>query len=204
MASLEYLFSKLIKKAHLRAVRGSQIDPTSKICAGTQFVDSEMGRYSDIGYDCSIVSTTVGSFVSMGSNIRIGGASHTIGWVSTSPVFCANPDHLPRKFSRHPFDAFTRTTIGHDVWIADCVMVRAGVTVGTGAVLGLGAVVTKDVPPYEIWAGNPARLIRKRFDDATIDGLLRSKWWELDEEALTRKAQLFNDVAAFLRAEGGP
>ena len=53
-------------------------------------------------------------------------------------------------------------------------------------------------------AGNPARLIRKRFDDATIEGLLRSKWWELDEDTLTRKAHLFNDAAAFLRAEGVP
>ena len=68
-------------------------------------------------------------------------------------------------------------------------------------VLGLGAVVTKDVPPYEIWAGNPARLIRKRFDDATIAALLESRWWDFDEETLTRKAALFNDVAAFLRSE---
>jgi len=201
--AIEYLFAKAIKKLHLRAIKGSHIHPSSKVCAGTQMVDSRMGKHSDIGYDCLIVKTNIGSFVSMGSNCRIGGASHTMDWVSTSPVFCGNKDHLPQKFSKHAFDAFVQTNIGNDVWIADGVLVRAGVTVGDGAVLGLGSVVTKDVPPYEIWGGNPARLIRKRFGDEVIAALLRIRWWDFDDETLQKKANLFNDVRAFIAMEEG-
>lgn len=198
---IEYFTSKLIKKLHLRAIRRSSIHKTSKICAGTQLVDSIMGKYSDIGYDCVIVRTRIGGFVSMGSNCRIGGASHTIDWVSTSPVFCENKDHLPKKFSKHKFDAYMDTIIGNDVWIADCVMVKAGVSIGDGSVIGMGSVVTKNVPPYEIWAGNPARLIRKRFDEQTIAKLLHIQWWNFTDSEIEAKAYLFNHVKAFLQAE---
>lgn len=77
-------------------------------------------------------------------------------------------------------------------------MIRQGVTVGHGAVIGMGAVVTKDVPPYAIVAGNPSRIIRYRFDEKTIDSLLRSEWWNLDVSQLRILALSFNDVDSFV------
>jgi len=196
---IEYIISRLIKKLHLRAIINSKIHKTSKICAGTQFVNSSMEKYSDIGYDCIILNTEVGAFCSLGANIVIGGAPHTIDWVSTSPVFNENRDHLTKKFSKHKFDLFKKTIIGNDVWIGNNVMIKSGVTVGDGAVIGMGSIVTKDVPPYEIWAGNPARLLKKRFSQEIINELININWWSLDDNEIEKYAKYFNNIEEFIK-----
>lgn len=199
LQKIEYLFAKLIKKLHLRAIANSDIHKTSKICAGSQIINVKLGKHSDIGYDCTIINTEIGPFCSFGANIVIGGAGHTIDWVSTSPVFNENKDHLPQKFSYHKFDLDSKTKVGADVWIGNSVLVKANVTIGHGAVIGMGSVVTKDVPPYEIWGGNPARLIKKRFDDDTINELLKMQWWEWDDEKIKENAPYFNDVQELIK-----
>lgn len=73
-----------------------------------------------------------------------------------------------------------------------------GVTIGDGAVIGAGSIVTKDVGPYEIWAGNPARFIRKRFDDETIEKLLESQWWNWEDEKLSEMGMYFSNVEKFI------
>lgn len=196
---VEYLVSKLIKKLHLRAIVNSNIHKTSKVCAGSQIVNVKLGKHSDIGYDCTIINTEIGPFCSLGANIVIGGASHTIDWVSTSPVFNENKDHLPQKFSYHKFCLKSNTIIGSDVWIGNNVMIKAGVNVGHGAVLGMGSVVTKDIPPYEIWAGNPAKLIRKRFSDEIVEDLLKIEWWNWDDNKIRTKAIYFTNVNQFIK-----
>lgn len=195
---LEYLFSKFIKKMHLRAIKASYIPKTSNVCAGSHLVNVRIGKYSDIGYDCTITNTTLGSFCSLGANIKIGGANHTVGWVSTSQVFNNNKDSLKRKFSHHTFEPFRTTSIGNDVWIGDNVLIKAGVSIGDSVVIGMGSVVTKDIPSFEIWAGNPARLIKKRFDDNTIMKLSTIKWWEWDDHKIKKNAAYFNDVIDFI------
>lgn len=195
---IEYLLSKFIKKARLRSFRNCNINKTSKVCSGTLLYNVTMGKYSDIGYDCCIINTEIGSFCSLGANIRIGGASHSIDWVSTSPVFNMNKDHLKKKFSKHAFLNSGANIIGNDVWIADNVLIKAGVVVGDGAVIAMGSVVTKNIPPFEIWAGNPAKLIRKRFSDDVISELLEIKWWEWSDIKIAENAYLFNDIDAFI------
>ena len=90
--------------------------------------------------------------------------------------------------------------IGHDVWIGRSAIVLAGVTVGDGSVIGAGSVVTKDVPPYAIVAGNPARLIRYRFDENVIQKLKEINWWNFSEARLKTFGGVFNDVEGFLSA----
>ena len=84
--------------------------------------------------------------------------------------------------------------IGNDCWIGQHVFIVGGVTIGDGAVVYAGAVVTKDVPPYAIVGGVPARIIRYRYDQETIDWLLRIKWWEHDIEWFEENWELLNDI----------
>lgn len=195
----EYLLSKIIKKLHLRAIKNCTIHKTSKVCSGSHLINVVMGKHSDIGYDCTLINTEIGAFCSLGANIVIGGASHTIDWVSTSPVFNENKDHLTKKFSHHKYDLHNHTIVGNDVWIGNCVLIKANVKVGDGAVIGMGSVVTKDIPPYEIWAGNPAKFIRKRFTDDEINKLNTIQWWLWDDEKIQEYAPFFANTQEFIK-----
>lgn len=180
----------------LSIIQEAQIDKTAAISSGTKFYRGSLGKYSYIGNDSFVSDTNIGKFTSISSNCYIGGAGHPIDWVSTSPVFHRWKNIMKKNFSKHDFEPFKKTEIGNDVWIGNGVLIKAGIKISDGAIIGMGSVVTKDVGPYEIWAGNPARIIRKRFDDETIDFLLRYSWWNLDEEKLKNEAKYFNDINA--------
>ena len=90
------------------------------------------------------------------------------------------------------------TFIGNDVWIGQNVIVKQGVSIGTGAVIGMGSIVTKNVEPYSIVAGCPAKEIRKRFDEITVKKLLESNWWNYKDEDLFKYAKFFNDPEKFI------
>ena len=174
------------------AIRGSVIDKTASVGNGAQIVNCKIGRYSYI-YGTSAVETEIGSFCSIAAGSSIGGGSHPTDWVSSSPVFYKGRNVLKTNFSQNEYKEYKKTTIGNDVWIGSSCRIKGGVTIGDGAVIGMGSVVTKDVPPYEIWAGNPAKFIRKRFDDETIDKLLKIKWWDLPDEKLEEFGDVFSD-----------
>ena len=93
-------------------------------------------------------------------------------------------------------------TIGNDVWIGQGCTIMSGVNIGTGAVIAAGSLVTKDVPEYAIVGGSPAKIIKYRFDGRTIDGLLNSKWWDLDPKELEKHSNLLfsNSINEFLDA----
>jgi len=189
---------KLLRKVRLKGVRASSIDSTSKIESGTMFYFSKMGRYSFCGYDCDISNTDIGSFVSIASDVVVGGGRHPMEWVAMSPVFYEGRDSVKQKFSIHKREPVKRVVIGNDVWIGRSAILLPGVEVGNGSVIGAGAVVTKNVPAYAIVAGNPARLIRYRFNDGIIQRLLETRWWELRDDELHKLAPHFNNVERFL------
>lgn len=197
--NLSYFICKLLKKSRLRAVKRSFIHSTAKIESGSHVVDSSFGRHSFCGYDCEVSNSDVGSFCSIANEVIIGGGMHPIAWVSTSPVFYKGRDSVKAKFSSHERMRVKRTNIDHDVWIGARAIVKQGVNIGIGAVVGMGSVVTKDVEPYAIVGGCPAKVIRKRFDDETVRRLLESRWWEYSDEQLTSYATVFVDPDEFLR-----
>ncbi len=193
-----YLWSKFFKKLKSKSIKKCHIHHTAKIEAGSTVVDSLMERYSFCGYDCEIINCAVGSFCSIANQVIIGAGEHPLDWVGMSPVFYEGRDSIKAKFSEHQRRPHPRTIIGHDVWIGQRALIKAGVTIGNGAVIGMGSVVTKDVEPYSIVAGNPARCIRKRFDEETIAALLDLQWWLWPEDKLRREAQFFNNTNLFI------
>lgn len=196
--SIEFFISRILRKARFSAIRDSCIHPTSKIESGTSFISSVIDRHSFCGYDCDVYLAEIGSFTSIANGVVLGGARHPMEWVSMSPVFYSGRDSVKAKFAEHKLMPPARVKIGHDVWIGRSAIVLASVKVGNGAVIGAGSVVTKDVPPYAVVAGNPARLIRYRFNEKTIRKLQEINWWNFSEERLKTFGGVFNDVDKFL------
>jgi len=135
----------------------------------------------------------IGSYCSIGPGAIIGHAEHPVHFLSTSPLFY-NPQNSfgEQRFILEAAHEFRETTIGHDVWIGANAFIKSGVTLGTGAVIGAHAVVTKDVPPYAIVAGVPARIIRMRFKEEIIRKLAFDAWWTLTEQDLEKYSKEFN------------
>lgn len=179
-------------------LKKAKVDKTAAICTKVRFYRGKIGKYSYIGNNSFVCDTDIGNFTSISTDCYIGGTTHPIDWVSTSPVFHKHENIMKKNFARHEFEIFKRTTIGNDVWIGTRVIIKAGVTIADGAIIGMGSVVTKDVGPYEIWAGNPASFLRKRFDDDTIDRLISMKWWNWDDLKIAGKSGLINDVKQFV------
>lgn len=195
---IQFFINKFFKKARFSAVKDSIIHPTAKIESGSSFYSSTIGRHSFCGYDCEVYRSTIGAFTSIANGVVLGGARHPMEWVGMSPVFYSGRDSVKVKFSEHPLPQSDNIQIGNDVWIGHSAIVLAGVTVGDGAVIGAGSVVTKDVPSYAIVAGNPARLIRYRFDEITILQLEKIQWWNFSDEYLSEIGDCFNDVERFV------
>lgn len=200
--NLRYIWQRCFLKLHGVALSRVKIHRTSKIEAGSIVINSVFDKYSFCGYNCKIIDAKIGSFCSIADGVVIGGAEHPVHWVSSSPVFYLGRDSVKKKFSEFRREPNKQTVIGHDVWIGERAIIKAGVNIGTGAVIGMGAVVTKDVHPYEIVGGVPAKRIKKRFDDELISKLLNSKWWESDEKLLENAAQYIRVPEQFLEEIG--
>lgn len=146
----------------------------------------------------------IGKFCSIacGSKFLFTSANHALGSLSTYtfPIFFDEWE-LDAKNIRSAWDNKGDIVIGNDVWIGYEAVILSGVTIGDGAIIGTRAVVTKDVPPYTIVGGVPAKPIRRRFDDETVEELLRLRWWDWDKEKISRNISAIQsgDIAALKR-----
>lgn len=193
---LRYIFARAITRKP-SAIRNSVINPKASVGNGAQIVNSTIGRYSYV-YDSMVISTDVGNFCSIGAGCSIGGGSHPTDWVSTSPVFYSGRNCLHKNFTNEQYKEYSKTIIGNDVWIGSKCLIKGGITIGDGAIIGMGSVVTHDVEPYSIVAGNPAKLIRYRFNQQIILKMLEIKWWEFNDEKLKSFASYFINPQLFI------
>jgi acetyltransferase-like isoleucine patch superfamily enzyme len=150
--------------------------------------DSEIGKYTYIGGNVGISKTQIGNYCSIANNVSIGNGEHLLDNISTSSLFYENPYEILTKDD---------CLIGHDVWIGADSIIRRGVKIGNGAVIGANSFVNKDVPDFAIVVGNPAKIIRYRFSPNKIQQIISSKWWEYDiEEAkniIDKLSKISND-----------
>jgi acetyltransferase-like isoleucine patch superfamily enzyme len=161
-----------------------------------------IGAYTDIvsGSELHDVSS-IGRYCSIARNVTIGQdrKSHPLSWLSSHSGLVSMRQKQAGTAPHH--DGVKQTSIGHDVWIGMDVLILEGVTIGTGAVVGARSLVNKDIPPYAIAVGSPAQVMRYRFDQDTIDGLLASQWWNLSPEQLATMP--IEDPKALLSALNG-
>ena len=164
-----------------------------------------MGFGSYIGAGSNIIGK-IGRFCSIAFNVHtICGVHPTTKFVTTHPAFFSTYKQNGHtyvnssKFQENRYaDQHNPVVIGNDVWIGESAKILSGVTIGDGAIVAAGAVVTKDVPPYAIVGGVPARIIKYRFSDDQIADLLNIKWWNWPEDIIASRAEDFDDIEQFV------
>ncbi len=188
------------------------IDPTAvvqdcrfgrytEVGAHVHMSDCTLDDYSYLSHGCELISTDIGKFASIAALVRINPGFH--------PMDRPSQHHFTYRLSRYGLadaddEAFfswrqrQRVQIGHDTWIGHGAVIMPGVRIGHGAVVGSNSVVTRDVPPYAIIAGAPARVLRMRFPRAIVDALLATAWWDWDHETLAKRLADFSDLRRFL------
>lgn len=168
----------------------SQIKDNVQLDRFNHIVYSSMGRYTYTGHNVTIKGAEIGKFNSISWNVSIGGNNHDMDKITTHSFLVYPKFHLGGdsnwKSRQEP------CIVGNDVWIGTDAVILRGVHVGNGAIIGASSVVNKDVPPYAIVAGNPARIIRMRVEDTMIERLLELKWWDFDDEVIRTNFDLFH------------
>jgi phosphonate metabolism protein (transferase hexapeptide repeat family) len=184
------------------SIRASSIGRCCEILADTSLHAAELGDFSYLGPRCIVGDATIGKFCAIAAEVRIGAPNHPMDRPSMHRfTYCpeyysadAVRDHA--FFDRRKED---RAVIGNDVWIGHGVIVLPGVKVGNGAVLAAGAVVTKEVQPYTIVGGIPAKFIRERFTRTVAERLTSIAWWDWPFETIMERLADFqsSDIEAF-------
>jgi phosphonate metabolism protein (transferase hexapeptide repeat family) len=189
-------------------VQASTLGRYTEIAERCRVQETELGDYSYMMQDCSAWCVTIGKFSNIAASVRMNATNH--------PVSRPTLHHFTYRASdywgdaEHEADFFamrraSRVTIGHDTWLGHGSTILPGVTVGDGAAVGAGAVVSKDVAPYTIVGGVPARPIRERFDRRTAERYQTLAWWDWDHARLRAALDDFRGLSAeaFLEKYGG-
>ena len=197
-----------MKKGLLTRIKNCSFEGYNCVGNFSRLLSCSMGIGSYCGSSCVLIKTKIGKFCSLAGGVKILFGNHpTRQWISTYPGLYSHTSQTglsftdQTKFEEYKYaDGKHFVVIGNDVWIASDAKIMAGVTVGDGAIIAAGAIVTKDVAPYTIVGGVPARPIGKRFDDDQIEFLLKDRWWDKDLEWIRSNSQYFSDLNAYRNA----
>jgi len=160
--------------------------------------DVQLGDYSYVAKNCNISHCAIGKFCSIGPNFCCGLGIHPTNGISTAPMFYSTAKQNGTTLcTENKIEESKQTVIGNDVFIGANVTVLDGVHIADGAVIGAGAVVVDDIPPYAVAVGVPAKVVKYRFDDATIKALLEKQWWNGKDEELKQVERDFSNVERF-------
>lgn len=180
------------------SVRESKLGKYTEVGARTILLEVSMDDYSYVVNDSQITYTSIGKFCSIAAMTRINPGNHPMQRATQAHFTYRASAYFPGEGDDTEFFNWRRAHhvhIGHDVWIGHGAILLPGRNVGTGAVIAAGAVVTKDVPAYTVVAGNPARLVKRRFTESIADRLTALAWWDWDHESLRRALPDFRKLA---------
>jgi len=185
------------------SLQDGRLGAYTEVGARTILTEVTMDDYSYVVNDSQITYTSIGKFCSIAAMTRINPGNHPMHRATQAHFTYRSSSYFPDEADDAEFFAWRRAHhvhIGHDVWIGHGAIILPGRNVGTGAVIAAGAIVTKDVPAYTIVAGNPARIVRRRFDERTAERLTALAWWNWSHETLRKALPDFRKlgVDAFL------
>ena len=183
---------------------GSSFEGRNAIGRHTSVLQSSLGYGTYVASGSFLRGAKVGRYCCIGKQVRVIDVTHpSRQYVSVHPLFFAKKTVVGESYvGRQKFEETVKlpddpkfsVRIGNDVWIGDGAMILGGHVIGDGAIVAAGAVVTKDVEPYTIVAGVPARSVRKRFSDDEIHFLEELRWWDKGEEWIRENAEKFDDI----------
>ncbi len=168
----------------------------SRVLSNCVLNNSELGSFSYVGKNCLIQNTIIGKYCSIANNVSIGLGKHPTKHFTTSPLFYKrnNPFKINLVDKDLEFSEYKKTIVENDVWIGYGAIVMDGIKISNGSIIGAGSIVTKDIPPYAIAVGIPAKIIKFRFDNNKIDKLIKSSWWDNDPYEIKKTIKHLNNL----------
>lgn len=165
------------------------------ILRGAKLNHVQLGKYSRIGINCKVTDANIGNFTAIGQDTIIGLGSHPTNYLTSHSIFYKRGSwgwHEDDWIAPIDFAKKKHIEIGNDVWIGRRCLILDGVNIGDGAIVAAGAVVTKDIPPFAIVGGVPAKVIKIKYTQEMVEKLEQLKWWNLSDEEITKIIDLFH------------